>query len=90
MDYNPIPTRHVSESEETNKLLRRKRMLEFSTSTAEEWLELAELFLADDGRANYAYCLWQYRKHGGGDLIPVKFDYVPESVEIEVMDYTDV
>lgn len=87
MDYKPIRRRHESTSEQTNKLLKRKRVLEFTTSAASEWLELAGEFQADGGRANHAYCMTQYRKHGG-QVEEAEIE-VPEP-EFEYPDYTDV
>lgn len=87
MDYKPVKTKYVSTSEQTNNLLKRKRILEFSGASPEEWLSLADGFLADGGRANYTYCIWRYRRQGG-DNTPVEFDYVPEP-EIPATDYTD-
>jgi hypothetical protein len=89
MEYNPVKTKFESASEETQKLIKRKRALEFGGSTAEEWLDLAEAFLADDGRANYAYCMWQYKKCGGVIPDPVPFD-VPEPETSDSVDYTDI
>jgi len=87
--YQPMKKRHVSKSEHTNSLLKRKRILEFSTSTAEEWFDLANDFLADDCRANHAYCMMEFRKRGG-EIAPVAFVYEPAEPEVpEYVDYTD-
>jgi len=87
MDYKPVKKRHVSASEQTNKLLKRKRVLEFTTATAAEWRKLADDFSADGGRANHAYCIMQYRKCGG-KIEPVEIAYVPEPELPD--DYTDI
>ena len=89
MIYQPIKTKFVSQSEATNKLLKRKRVLEFSTSTADEWRDLADDFLADGGRANHAYCMMEFRKRGGV-VDPVAFEYTPDEPEVpEPRNYTD-
>lgn len=62
MPYAPVRGRFMSTSEDTNRLLRRKRVLEFQGGKAQEWKELADNFLADGGKLNYAYCMAEYRK----------------------------
>ena len=78
MNYSPIRQRYTSPSDVTNQLLKRKRILEKFGGKADEWLMLAEDFLADDGRLNHAYCMNQYKRLGGEIDAPVQFDYVPE------------
>ena len=90
MIYAPIKTHFVSQSEVTNKLLKRKRILENFGGRLDEWLQLAEDFLADDCRLNHAYCMSEYKRMGGEIESPVAFTYEPEEPEVEPIDYTDI
>lgn len=81
--YTPVRRKFVSQSEKTNRLLKRKRILEFTTSTADEWRDLADDFLADGGRANHAYCMYQFKRHGGV-IEPIAFEYIPPESEFEL------
>jgi hypothetical protein len=78
VDYSPIRKQFASENEVTQGLIRRKRTLSRFGGTAEEWLTLAEEFLADDGRANYAFCMYEFKRHGGH--IPDPIAFIPEPV----------
>lgn len=87
LDYQPVKKKYISPSEHTNSLLKRKRILEFTTSTADEWFDLANDFLADDCRANHAYCMTEFKRRGGV-VEPIAFTYV-EPAEPEVPEYAD-
>ena len=81
---------YISLSPVTNELLKRKRALEDMGGTAEQWQALAEDFLADEGRANYSYCMNEFRKAGGEIGSPVAFDYVPEPETPDWMERKDL
>lgn len=89
MNYAPIKQRYFTQSDITNKLIKRKRILEFSGGTLAEWLQLAEDFLADDCRLNHAYCMREYKRLGGEIEAPIAFTYDTEDPEVEQKDYTD-
>jgi len=58
---------------------------------ASAWLALAEDFLADDCRGNYAYCMNEYKRLGGEIELPTAFTYIPEEPEApEWMDRKDM
>ncbi len=89
MMYQPVKRPYVSPSEETNRLLKRKRILVHFGGTLDEWRNLADEFLADGGRANHAFCMCEYR-HLGGVVEPIAFVYEPAEPEVpEYVDYTD-
>jgi hypothetical protein len=79
--YAPTRRRFESQSEVTNKLIKRKRILENFGGTIAEWLTLAEDFLADESRANYAYCMTEFRRLGGEIEAPQAFAYKPAETE---------
>ena len=64
--YKPIKQKYadyaIEYSAVTDKLIKRKRILLNTTSTAQEWIDLANDFKADGGRANHTYCLTQAAK----------------------------
>lgn len=65
-EYRPIRKKYcewaLHYSPITDKLIKRKHILEFLGGTADEWKELADDFLADGGRCNHAYCMSQHRR----------------------------
>jgi len=89
MIYQPMKEKFFTQSATTNELIKRKRILLNFGGKMEEWLQLADDFLADGGRANHAFCMAEFRRMGG-DTTPVQFDYVPDEPEVpETIDYTD-
>lgn len=89
LPYRPVKRKFVSESAETNKLLKRKRILEFVTNaTAEEWLDLANDFLADNCRANHCYCMMEFKRLGG-EIMPIQFHYIPPEPESPAPDWME-
>ena len=93
MKYEPVKQKYaqyaIAYSPEIDQLIKRKRALLLWGGTTAEWLEVAEGFLAQDCKANYAFCMWKFGKLGGVIEAPAVFAYVPEP-EAPVMDYTDV
>lgn len=87
MNYAPVRRKFFTQSDVTNKLIKRKRILEFFGGTADEWLQLAEDFLADDCRLNHTYCMSEYKRLGGEIEAPVAFTY--EVPEPEVPDWME-
>lgn len=72
----------------TDRLIKRKHILEFSGGKPEEWLVLANDFLADGGRLNHAYCMAEYKKAGG--IIEPKPEIETEEIpEPEYREWTD-
>jgi len=67
--YKPIRRRYVEYAIEyspvTDQLIKRKRIMLFTGATAQEWLELANDFLSNNGRANFTFCMTEYKKQGG-------------------------
>lgn len=88
MPYQPIVKKYSewaeAYSETTDRLIKRKKALLLTGALAEEWRALADDFLADDGRANHAFCMWMFAKLGG-DNTPVPFDaeIIPVSPDCE-------
>ena len=79
LPYKPIKEKYadyaIDYSAVTDKLIKRKRILLFTNSTAQEWIELANDFKADGGRANHAYCVKQAKLHGWIDTAVTEPEY---------------
>jgi hypothetical protein len=77
--YKPIKQKYadyaIEYSAVTDKLIKRKRILLFTTSTAQEWIDLADDFKANGGRANHAYCVKQAKLRGWIDTAEVEPEY---------------
>jgi len=70
IDYSPV----------TDQLIKRKRILLFTGASPEEWLQLAGDFQTDGGRANFAYCMTEYRKLTGVEIQEPEFQQPPDEI----------
>lgn len=64
--YKPVRLKYadwaIEYSAVTDTLIKRKRIFLFTGATSEEWMKLANDFLEDGGRANFAFCMTEYKK----------------------------